>query len=97
MELIKIRKKNLLGLISFIIAFAFSLQAFTNTSYEFEINGGDYQGFILKLKKLTCPGGVDFLVIIEENGKIIYKKSFTSDSILKLKVNGGKHLHCDYF
>ena len=55
MEIIKIRKKNLLGLISLILTFAFSLQAFANTTYEFEINGGDYQGFILKLKKLTCP------------------------------------------
>ena len=38
---------------------------------------------------MTCPGGVQYSVIIEEDGNIIYTKSFTSDSILKLKVNDG--------
>ena len=38
---------------------------------------------------MTCPGGVDFSVIIEEDGEIIYKRSFDSDSTLKLEAQKG--------
>ena len=153
MEIIKIWKKTLLGLISFILAFAFSLPVFANVTdlsqdrvevlgqelnnfeinnggrveiigykeyeklelgkissiksdlanideqiklgsfenipYEFEISGDDYEGFVLNLKNMTCPGGVDYLVIIEEDGKIIYDKRFASDSTLKVKTQKG--------
>ena len=150
MEIIKIWKKTLLGLVSFILAFALSMPAFANvtdlsqdrvdvqgeevnnievnkdnrvqkisdeeyeklelgsvstresdlanvneqiklgsfenTSYEFEISGDDYKGFVLNFKNMTCHGGVDYSVIIEEDGEIIYNKIFSSDSILKVKA-----------
>ena len=153
MEIIKIWKKTLLGLISFILAFTLSLPAFANVTdlsqdrvevlgqelnnfeintdgmveiisdeeyqklelgkissiksdlanideqiklgsfenipYEFEISGDDYEGFVLNLKNMTCPGGVDYLVIIEEDGEIIYDKRFASDSTLKVKTQKG--------
>ena len=38
---------------------------------------------------MSCPGGVGFSVIIEEDGKIIYDKRFVSDSILKVKAQKG--------
>lgn len=153
MEIIKIWKKTLLGLISFILAFALSLPVFANVTdlsqdrvevlgqelnnfeinnggrveiigykeyeklelgkilsiksdlanideqiklgsfenipYEFEISGDDYEGFVLNLKNMTCPGGVDYLVIIEEDGEIIYDKRFAADSTLKVKTQKG--------
>ena len=153
MEIIKIWKKTLLGLVSFILAFILSLPAFANvtdlsqdriytkgevvnnievnienrvqtisdedyenlelgkisiresdlanvneqiklgsfenTSYEFEISGDDYKGFVLNLKNMTCPGGVDYSVIIEEDGEIIYNVSFDTDSTLKLEAQKG--------
>ena len=153
MEIIKIWKKTLLGLISFILAFALSLPVFANVTdlsqdrvevlgqelnnfeinnggrveiisykeyeklelgkissiksdlanideqiklgsfenipYEFEISGDDYEGFVLSLKNMTCSGGVEFSVIIEEDGEIIYKRRFAADSTLKVKTQKG--------
>lgn len=153
MEIIKIWKKTLLGLISFILAFTLSLPVFANvtdlsqdrvdtqgevvnnievkidnrvqtisdqdyeklelgklsskksdlakvneriklgrfekTSYEFEINDDNYEGFIINLKDMSCPGGVDYSIIIEEDGEIIYNVSFDSDSSLKLEAKKG--------
>lgn len=153
MEIIKIWKKTLLGLISFILAFALSLPVFANvtdlsqdrvevlgqelnnfeinnggrveiisykeyeklelgkissiksdlanideqiklgsfenTSYEFEISGDDYKGFIINLENMSCSGGVEFSVIIEEDGEIIYKRRFAADSTLKVKTQKG--------
>ena len=63
--------------------------SFDHISYEFEISGDDYKGFVLNLKNMTCPGGVDYSVIIEEDGKIIYKRRFAADSILKVKTQKG--------
>lgn len=153
MEIIKIWKKTLLGLISFILAFTLSLPVFANvtdlsqdrvdtqgevvnnievkidnrvqtisdqdyeklelgklsskksdlakvneriklgrfekTSYEFEINDDNYEGFIINLKDMSYPGGVDYSIIIEEDGEIIYKRRFASDSTLKVKTQKG--------
>ena len=38
---------------------------------------------------MSCPGGVGFSVIIEEDEKIIYDKRFASESILKVKAQKG--------
>ena len=38
---------------------------------------------------MSCPGGVGFSVIIEEDGEIIYDKRFASESILKVKAQKG--------
>lgn len=153
MEIIKIWKKTLLGLISFILAFAFSLPVFANvtdlsqdrvevlgqelnnfeinnggkveiigykeydklelgkissiksdlanideqiklgsfenTSYDFEFIDDKNEGFIINLENMSCSGGVEFSVIIEEDGEIIYKKRFASDSTLKVKTQKG--------
>ncbi|HEN9089452.1 TPA: M56 family metallopeptidase [Streptococcus agalactiae] len=153
MEIIKIWKKTLLGLISFILAFALSLPVFANVTdlsqdrvevlgqelnnfeinnggrveiigykeyeklelgkissiksdlanideqiklgsfenipYEFEISGDDYKGFIINLENMSCSGGVEFSVIIEEDGEIIYKRRFATDSTLKVKTQKG--------
>ena len=151
MEIIKICKKTLLGLISFILAFALSLPVFANvtdlsqdrvevlgqelnnfeinnggkveiigykeyeklelgkissiksdlanideqiklgsfenTSYDFKFIDDKNEGFIINLENMSCSGGVEFSVIIEEDGKIIYNKYYSSDSILKVKAN----------
>ena len=65
------------------------LGSFENTSYEFEISVDDYKGFVLNLKNMSTLGGVDYSVIIEEDGEIIYNVSFDSDSSLKLEAKKG--------
>lgn len=65
------------------------LGSFENIPYEFEISGDDYKGFIINLENMSCSGGVEFSVIIEEDGEIIYKKRFAADSTLKVKTQKG--------
>lgn len=152
-KIIKIWRKTLLGLISFILAFAFSLPAFANvtdlsqdrvevlgqelnnfeinnwvrveiisykeyeklelgkissiksdlanideqiklgsfenTSYDFKFIDDKNEGFIINLENMSCSGGVEFSVIIEEDGEIIYKRRFAADSTLKVKTQKG--------
>ncbi len=66
------------------------LKRFDKIDYEFNMDtwtGPVHDGFTVRLKDRSCSGGVDYSVIIEENGKIIYDKRFASDSILKVKAN----------
>ena len=66
------------------------LSRFDKIDYEFNMDtwtGKVHDGFTVRLKDMSCSGGVDYSVIIEENGKIIYDKRFASDSILKVKAN----------
>lgn len=65
------------------------LGRFENTSYEFEINNDKNEGFIINLENMSCSGGVEFSVIIEEDGEIIYKRRFAADSTLKVKTQKG--------
>lgn len=65
------------------------LGRFGHISYELEISDDKNEGFIINLENMSCPGGVGFSVIIEEDGKIIYDKRFVSDSILKVKAQKG--------
>ena len=37
---------------------------------------------------MICPGRVDFSVIVEEDGKIVYDERFASESILKVRLIG---------
>ena len=65
------------------------LGSFEKIAYEFEISGDDYKGFIINLENMSCSGGVEFSVIIEEDGEIIYKRRFAADSTLKVKTQKG--------
>lgn len=65
------------------------LSRFANIDYKFNMDtwtGPVHDGFTVRLKDMSCFGGVDYSVIIEEDGKIIYDKRFASDSILKVKA-----------
>ena len=65
------------------------LKRFANIEYKFNMDtwtGPVHDGFTVRLKDMSCSGGVDYSVIIEEDGKIIYDKRFASDSILKVKA-----------
>ena len=65
------------------------LGRFENTSYDFEFVNDKNEGFIINLKNMSCSGGVEFSVIIEEDGEIIYKRRFAADSTLKVKTQKG--------
>ncbi|EFM24977.1 peptidase, M56 family [Peptoniphilus duerdenii ATCC BAA-1640] len=68
------------------------LKRFDKIDYEFNMDtwtGPVHDGFTVRLKDMSCSGGIKYQVIIEEDGKIIYNKFFSSDSILKVKANRG--------
>ena len=65
------------------------LGSFENTSYDFKFIYDKNEGFIINLENMSCSGGVEFSVIIEEDGEIIYKRRFAADSTLKVKTQKG--------
>ena len=65
------------------------LGSFENTSYDFKFIDDKNGGFIINLENMSCSGGVEFSVIIEEDGEIIYKRRFAADSTLKVKTQKG--------
>ena len=65
------------------------LGSFENTSYDFKFIDDKNEGFIINLENMSCSGGVEFSVIIEEDGEIIYKRRFAADSTLKVKTQKG--------
>lgn len=73
-----------------------SLDRFANTEYKFNMDtwiGPVHDGFTVRLKDMSCSGGVDYSVTIEEDGKIIYDERFASDSTLKVKAyRGSKYI-----
>lgn len=72
------------------------LDRFAKTEYKFNMDtwiGPVHDGFTVRLKDMSCSGGVDYSVIIEEDGKIIYDERFASDSTLKVKAyRGSKYI-----
>ncbi len=55
--------------------------------------GPVHDGFTVRLKDMSCSGGIKYQVIIEEDGKIIYDERFASDSTLKVKAyRGSKYI-----
>lgn len=72
------------------------LDRFANTEYKFNMDtwiGPVHDGFTVRLKDMSCSGGVDYSVIIEEDGKIIYDERFASDSTIKVKAyRGSKYI-----
>ncbi len=49
-------------------------------------NGTNHDGFTVKMSDLSCSGGVDYVIIIKENGNAIFKKSYNEDVILKFQT-----------
>ena len=85
-----------IGLRSVNVDESIRLDRFANTEYKFNMDtwiGPVHDGFTVRLKDMSCSGGVDYSVIIEEDGKIIYDERFASDSTLKVKAyRGSKYI-----
>lgn len=55
------------------------LKRFANIDYKFNMDtwtGPFHDGFTVRLKDMSCSGGIKYQVNIEENGKIIYNNFF---------------------
>ena len=59
-------------------------------TYTFNMNsifGKDHNGFTVRTSGMYCKGGVDYTVIIQENGNLIYESRFDKSTNLKIKAN----------
>lgn len=66
-----------------------SLEGLEHKSYKFNMdswNGTNHDGLTVKMSDLSCSGGVDYVIIIKENGNAIFKKSYNEDVILKFQT-----------
>lgn len=62
-----------------------TIRAFGNKSYTFDMGSwtsASHQRFVTKISNVSSKGSIDFKVLIEENGEIIYSKSYDRDIIL---------------
>lgn len=66
-----------------------SLEGLEHKSYKFNMdswNGTNHDGLTVKMSDLSCSVGVDYVIIIKENGNAIFKKSYNEDVILKFQT-----------
>lgn len=57
--------------------------------YKFNMSsrtGAEHDGFTVKLSDVSSKGELDYVVIIKEDNRVIYKKSFKKDVTLKVKA-----------
>ena len=71
------------------------LDSLGHKSYEFNMNSFtsmDHDGFTIKLSDMKCTGGIECLVEITEDGKVIYSSIKKRDTILKFNAhNDGRY------
>lgn len=53
------------------------------------VSGRDHNGFTIRTSEMYCRGSVDYTVIIQENGNIIYESRYNQGVNLKIKANSG--------
>lgn len=66
-----------------------SLEGLEHKSYKYNMdswNRTNHDGFTVKMSDMSCSGGVDYIIIIKENGNAMFKKRYNKDVILKLQT-----------
>lgn len=51
--------------------------------------GKNHNGFTIRTSEMYCRGGVDYRIVIKENGNIIYESRYNQGVNLKIKANSG--------
>ncbi len=51
------------------------------------ISGRDHNGFTIRTSEMYCRGGVDYRIVIKENGNIIYESRYYQGVNLKIRAN----------
>ncbi|NMW84163.1 M56 family metallopeptidase [Peptoniphilus sp. AGMB00490] len=69
-----------------------TLEGLDHETYTFNMSslfGKNHNGFTIRTSEMYCRGGVDYTVIIQENGNIIYESRYNQGVNLKIKANSG--------
>ena len=67
-----------------------TIEGLDHETYTFNMNsifGKHHNGFTVRMSDMYCRGGVDYTVIIQENGNLIYEARFDKSTNLKIKAN----------
>lgn len=66
------------------------LDGFESKIYKFNLFSPDtayHNGFTIKLSEMSCSSGLNYVIIIQENERVIYDKTFDKEIILNVKAN----------
>lgn len=66
------------------------LDGFESRIYKFNLFSPDtayHNGFTIKLSEMSCCSGLNYVIIIQENERVIYDKTFDKEIILNVKAN----------
>lgn len=66
------------------------LDGFESRIYKFNLFSPDtayHNGFTIKLSEMSCSSGFNYVIIIQENERVIYDKTFDKEIILNVKAN----------
>lgn len=67
-----------------------TLSGLDHKSYKFNMTSWtepNHDGFTVKTSEMSCRGGVDYAIMIKENGNVIYKGYFQKSVILTVKAD----------
>ena len=70
------------------------IPAFDYIDYKFNFQSfyeGEQKGFTIKTSEMHSKRGIDYRVLIVENGEKIYESRFNEGKNLKIRVNGGNN------
>ena len=70
------------------------IPAFDHIDYKFNFQSfyeDDQKGFTIKTSEMHSKRGIDYRVLIVENGERIYESRFNEGKNLKIRVNGGNN------
>lgn len=66
-----------------------TLSGLEHKSYKFNMESWtepNHDGFTVNMSDMSCNGGLDYAIIIKENGNVIYKESFDKATTLTVKA-----------
>lgn len=66
-----------------------TLDGLEHKSYKFNMESWtepNHDGLTVKMSEMSCNGGLDYAIIIKENGHVIYKETFDKATTLTVKA-----------
>lgn len=69
-----------------------TLEELSHKKYKFDMSSwtsANHDGFTVKMSNMSSKGGLNYEIIIKENGNVIYQNIFYKEATLKVKAQDG--------
>ena len=69
-----------------------TLDGLSHKTYSFDMSSwtsANHDGFTVKMSNMSSKGGLNYEIIIKENGNVIYQNRFYKEATLKVKAQDG--------